>query len=235
MKIIKIVGLSFCLMGCSIGASPDDPRFAPVIPDMADMPKPAHGSLFNQSYQLALYEDRKAHQVGDIITVMLVEKTQAKKDAKTHLKKNDAAAISNPTVLGTSFDFGLPKMGHYNPLKTRHHLNFDSSLSGSRQFTGEADSNQSNELQGGITVTVAQILPNKNLLVRGEKWITLNQGSEFIRVSGIVRPEDIAPDNSVQSTRIANARITYTGTGSLSNSNKPGWLSKFFNSGWMPL
>ena len=101
-------------------------------------------------------------------------------------------------------------------------------------FNGQADSSQSNSLDGSITVSVVDRLANGNLLVAGEKWITLNQGEEFIRVQGIIRPVDIRPDNSIPSTKVADARITYSGKGELANSNKPGWLSRFFNSPWFP-
>jgi flagellar L-ring protein precursor FlgH len=103
-------------------------------------------------------------------------------------------------------------------------------LSGSRSFEGEADASQSNSLSGAITVTIADVLPNGNLVVRGEKWLTLNQGEEFIQVSGIVRPQDVTTANTVLSTQIADARITYSGKGTLADSNRMGWLARFFNS-----
>ncbi len=83
-------------------------------------------------------------------------------------------------------------------------------------------------------MTVAQRLSNGNLLVRGEKMLTINQGQELIRISGIVRPQDILQDNSVPSTRVADAQIGYTGKGSLADANTQGWLSRFFSSKWMP-
>jgi len=81
---------------------------------------------------------------------------------------------------------------------------------------------------------VAQRLSNGNLLVRGEKWLTINQGQELVRISGLVRAQDIEQDNSVDSTRVADARIAYTGHGTLADANTQGWLARFFNSKWMP-
>ena len=107
-------------------------------------------------------------------------------------------------------------------------------IAGDRTFDGKSDSSQSNKLEGSITVTVAERLPNGNLLVRGEKRITINQGQEFVRLQGIVRPVDIGPANTVPSTKIADATITYTGKGALADSNRQGWLSRFFNSPWFP-
>ena len=82
---------------------------------------------------------------------------------------------------------------------------------------------------------VTNVLPNGYLVVRGDKWVTINTGQEFVRVTGIVRPEDIDPDNSVDSTRVGNARISYSGTGQLAEANRQGWLSRFFSSSWWPL
>jgi len=111
---------------------------------------------------------------------------------------------------------------------------FQGSLSGSSTFDGKGASSQSNSLAGDITVTVVQRLPNGNLVISGEKWVTLNQGQEFIRLSGIIRPEDIYPDNSLLSNRIANAQITYSSKGVLAAANKMGLISRFFNSVFHP-
>ena len=97
-------------------------------------------------------------------------------------------------------------------------------------FKGDAKSNQSNSLNGQISVHVLRVLPNGNLIIRGEKWLTLNTGQEFIRLTGIVRAEDVSSANTVESTRVANARISYSGKGSLAESQEAGWLSRFFMS-----
>src|SRR5690606_36893934 len=109
-------------------------------------------------------------------------------------------------------------------------INTGVEFGGERGFNGEADANQSNSLTGSITVTVADVLPNGLLGVRGEKWITLNNGDELIRLSGLIRPEDVGPDNSVLSIRIADARSTYSGTGAFANASKPRRASQFFMS-----
>jgi flagellar L-ring protein precursor FlgH len=107
-------------------------------------------------------------------------------------------------------------------------------LSGDSSFDGIGSSSQSNSLLGDITVTVVQRLPNGNLRIRGEKWVTLNQGREFIRLSGIIRPDDIEPDNSLESYRIADAQITYSSKGVLAAANRMGPISRFFNSIFHP-
>ena len=101
-----------------------------------------------------------------------------------------------------------------------------------QEFDGQGSSSQSNRLDGNITVTVADVLPNGNLYVRGEKWLTLNQGEEFVQVAGIVRPVDIAADNSVPSYKVADARITYSGKGLLDDANEPGLIARLFMKFW---
>lgn len=230
-KAISLFSLISCisLSGCAsmYSAAPDDPRFAPTIPEISENPKAIKGSLFIENVNLSLYEDIKANKVGDIITVKLVEVTRASKDAKTNLKKEHDFNTKITALLG-----GLPSFTLKNIpiLNSSSRKNLDNTFDFDNVFRGNADSQQNNSLKGDITVTVAQILPNSNLVIRGEKWITLNQGSEYIRLTGIVRKEDIGPNNEVLSTRIANARISYSGTGDLANTNKQGWLGKFFNS-----
>jgi flagellar L-ring protein precursor FlgH len=124
------------------------------------------------------------------------------------------------TVLGVS-----PSLGDYN---------MQTSVTQDRELKGEAGSDQSNSLSGSIAVTIAEILPNGLMMVRGEKWMTLNRGEEFIRIQGLIRPEDVQPDNTILSTRLADARITYSGTGDLANANKQGWGARFFNSEYWP-
>ena len=128
--------------------------------------------------------------------------------------------MANPTVLG------YPVTRDGVPI-------FSGNLSGDQAFSGEGWSTQSNRLDGSVTVTVVEQLPNGNLFVQGEKWLTLNQGKEFVRVSGIVRPVDILADNSVSSEKVANARIEYAGKGALADANRMGWLARFFNSPWI--
>ncbi len=223
----RISIILICLLtiaGCAqvLPPQPNDPYYAPVIPGVVRVPVNAQptGAIFSEQNAYFLYSDRKAAQVGDLITILLDESTNASKNADTEIKKSDANTLA-PTISAR-----VPSYGG-NP------ISFD--IDSNKQFKAEADSAQANSLSGTITVTVAQVLPNGNLFVKGEKWLTLNQGNEFIRIAGIIRPEDISTDNTISSTRVANARISYSGTGDLGESNKMGWLSKFFNSSWFPL
>ncbi|HEY1145949.1 MAG TPA: flagellar basal body L-ring protein FlgH, partial [Allosphingosinicella sp.] len=105
----------------------------------------------------------------------------------------------------------------------------DASMGGNSAFDGKGQATQSNALSGEISVTIAEVYPNGTMLVRGEKLVTLNRGDEYIRIAGIVRPEDITPDNRILSTRVADARITYSGTGEIARASRQGWLQRFFS------
>jgi flagellar L-ring protein precursor FlgH len=215
---VALVGL--LLAGCATQPAREDAQWAATAPKETDTPPLADGSIYHDNRNMELFADSRAHRAGDILTIVLVESTQASKKASTSTGKTDKTALDAPTILGQGLSIGGKSAGI--------------SLGGDRSFSGDGSSSQSNQLTGQITVTVAQRLTNGNLLVRGEKWLTINQGQELIRISGIVRPQDIGQDNSVASTRVADARISYTGRGSLADSNTQGWLSRFFNSKWMP-
>ena len=205
----------------------DTASYAPTSPQPEKLAPATQGAIFQAGQEISLFEDAKARRVGDIITVVLVEQTTASKQADTNTSKKQDTQLDNPTILGAPLSFNMP--GGSNRV-----LNLGTTLSGSRSFAGAGDSSQSNKLQGNVTVTVAEVLSNGNLLVRGEKRLTINQGDEYIRFSGIVRPSDIGPDNTVLSTSVANAKIAYTGKGMLDDSNSSGWLASLFNSKWWP-
>ena len=119
-------------------------------------------------------------------------------------------------------------------LKESTQASIDLGYSDSMNTKRESDADQSNSLDGSISANIIQVLSNGNLVIRGEKWISINNGDEFIRVTGMIRSEDINPDNTIDSTRVANARIQYSGTGTFADSQKVGWLSSFFMSDWWP-
>jgi flagellar L-ring protein precursor FlgH len=198
-----------------------DPAFAPVRPVELQPPQQNNGSLYQSGYDVRLFEDQVARRVGDILTITLNERTDAKKDADNEVKKDNTTSISVPTILGKS-----------NREILGYELN--SSLTSANSFKGEGETNQSNELTGNITVTVVEVLPNGNLMVRGEKRVTLNDGDEFIRLSGIVRPVDIDSNNTISSNKVADATIMYTGQGALADASRMGWLARFFNSPLFP-
>lgn len=211
-----------------------DPDYAASYPAVHASPtqsQAATGAIFQGGYDVALFEDLKARRIGDILTIRLSESNQAAKSNNNAVSKSGASSVENPTILGAKPEFLLPGV---LPLAAVANNTLETDLSSTNDYSGKADSKQSNSLTGSITVTIADVLPNGNLLVRGEKRLNLNQGNEYIKISGMVRPVDIGTDNSVLSTKIADATIVYSGDGANADSNKVGWLGRFFMSAAFP-
>jgi flagellar L-ring protein FlgH len=184
-------------------------------------PKPTNGAIYQSDREVALFENPIAHHVGDIVTIVLNEATQAQKSSTTNTNKATSVALPGMTLLGKALTV------HGVPITSN-------SIADTTKFAGEGDSAQSNSLQGYVTVTVQKVLPNGNLYVKGQKWIGINQGQEYVIMSGVIRPIDLASDNSIASSQVANAKISYGGKGALADANAQGWLSRFFNSPWSP-
>jgi len=212
-----LTGLLLLLLAACQSIPKKAKDFAPVPPIKKVAPIKVTGSIYNASTAVLLFEDRKAKRIGDILTIVLNESTNATKKASTSTKKD------NSVETGFSALFGLSSLN-----TGRRSLN--NSLNSSKEFSGSGDSSQSNKLSGTIAVTVISVLSNGNLKIRGQKRLLLNRGEERIQISGIVRPSDITGNNTVSSTQVANARIVYSGKGVISDSNSMGWLSRFFNS-----
>lgn len=210
--------LTLVLSGCASLQEPqaDDPSYAPLVPEPAPRPVMQSGSLFAQNHSNSLYSDNKARHEGDIITVLLVERTQASKKAKTETKKDSSTSID--PIIGLN---GGPVSIGGNVLQFGAGSNSN--------YKGDSKADQSNSLTGDISVNVLRVQSNGNLVIRGEKWLTLNTGKEYIRLTGVIRAEDVDVNNTVESTKIANARIEYSGTGAHHGGQSPGWLSRFFN------
>lgn len=185
------------------------PTYAPAPPEAVQ----ANGGIFQAASGYApLTSGARAATVGDIITITLTESTQASKSNAADTKRDGSIGLTPPSTGPLS-----------NIIKSS-----DIGSSGTNSFKGAGAATQSNSLSGEITVTVAQVYPNGTMLVKGQKALTLNRGDEYIQISGLVRPADITPDNRVLSTRVADARITYTGKGEIARASRQGWLQRFF-------
>ena len=198
--------------------------------DLDELPYPVKleeelspGSLYSESSAIRLFVDRKAYRVGDILTVTLDELTRSSKRADTSFNKKHEVEIPDPTIFGKA---GAHILGHGNSLENSASMN--------RQFSGNGRTGQSNMLVGSVTVMVQAVLENGALFVKGRKTIRLTQGDEVLFISGLVRPEDISPDNRVSSRRLAEAQISYTGKGDLAEANTQGWLGRILNSRFFP-
>ncbi|WP_443641808.1 flagellar basal body L-ring protein FlgH [Candidatus Njordibacter sp. Uisw_039] len=187
--------------------------FSPVLPPVPIEKTVADGSVYSGGINDGLFGDRKAYRVGDIITIILREKTMSEKSAS-----NVTSRTANNNVIPTI-------------------LKGDATLSTAMAAstidnTGKGSTSQSNTLGGDISATVVRALTNGNLIIRGEKMITLNDGNEYIQISGMIRSEDVQPDNTVLSKRIANAEISYSGDGDYVDATKAGWGTKLFYKIW---
>ena len=212
LQRLSLLGAVSVLGACAVIPEQSEPGYETVAPIAMIPPVQNTGGLYQAGYDLVLFEDQRANRVGDIIQVLLVEQMDAAKTSKTEIDKDSKTTVPAPTLFGHLLDdLGI-------------------GLDSSSEFEGEGKSNQSNRLSGSIAVTVSQVLPNGNLMVQGEKWIQINQGGEFVRLKGIVRPSDVSSDNTVLSTHIADAKISYGGRGALDEANVTGWVVRFFMS-----
>ena len=213
------IAAAVLLAGCA-AVAPRTQSYVPAPPP-ALAPHQDNGAIYQAGRSMPLFEDLKARRIGDSLTVVLMESTNASNKASTATKKQDQIGIDNPTLFGrpvTSGGVGI----------------LGASVNSNQAFNGQGNSSQSNSLSGSVTVTVAQVLPNGNLVVRGEKQITLNQNAQTVELSGIVRPVDISPSNTVLSTQVADARIIYSGGGPVGDASAMGWLARFFMSTLWP-
>ncbi|MGE4499376.1 MAG: flagellar basal body L-ring protein FlgH [Hydrogenovibrio sp.] len=228
---IAVAVSSVLLSGCS--TVPErmekfsyEPNYPMNIPTKTE---PKDGSLYQAGDNLSLFDDSRAHKVGDIITINLAEKFDAKKKDEAKYNKtnqqnfglNGQAAIgSNATAFGGNIS--VPGLG------TGIGIGYGSDGT----FNGKSDVKQNSSLSGSIAVTVVEVIPNGNLVIRGEKWITIHEGEEVIRFAGIIRPQDISPDNTIDSAKVADVRLIYKDTGISGDMNRPSAGTQFLHKYW---
>lgn len=208
---LALIGIAFFAAAPAFAkdkVAPD--AFAVSMPAPPPAP-PSNGSIFQGGY-VPLTSGGRAGQVGDIITIQLVERTAATKSNAASTARDGDIGLTPPATGPLSL---------FNPS--------DIAMGGSQAFKGKGDASQSNALSGEVSVTVAAVYPNGTMLVKGEKLLTLNRGDERVQISGIVRAIDISPENRVLSTRVANANIRYVGKGEIARASKQGWLQRFFS------
>jgi flagellar L-ring protein FlgH len=186
------------------------PDFSPTYAAPPPLPA-ANGAIFQGSFT-PLTSGNRAGRPGDLITIDLIERTIAQKSTSAKTGRDGNIGLTPPVTGPLSF---------FSPS--------DVNMGGTQSFKGEGSAAQSNQLSGQLSVTIAEVYPNGTMLVRGEKLLTLNRGDEHVQFSGIVRASDISPDNRVLSTRVADARILYTGKGEIARASRQGWLQRFFS------
>ncbi|MDG6777600.1 flagellar basal body L-ring protein FlgH [Thiomicrorhabdus sp. zzn3] len=213
------------LSGCS--STPERVQqmsFEPNYPlNIPQQTQPNNGSLY-QTGAMTLFDDSRAHRVGDIITITLTEKFDAKKkdEAKYNKSNSQDFGVSTPlNVFGRSAGQVASELGT---------LGVGYGSTGS--FQGKSDVKQNSSLTGAIAVTVVEVIPNGNLVVRGEKRLAIHEGDEVIQFAGIIRPQDIRPDNSIDSTKVADVRLVYKDVGMSGDTGRPSALTQWMNKYW---
>ena len=222
MQRIALACVALLISGCSV-VPPQTLKhstgFEPVFPEPAVTAKPATGGIYVARQSDSWFGRGRNFNVGDVITVLLDEETVANRTSKSDLSR-----VSTNTVAPSALTKKMTSMGG---------LLGGVNLTGgsiTNKGTGVADQNAS--LKGSVAVTVVEVLANGNLVLRGEKQLALSEGSEVIQVAGIIRPDDIAPNNTVLSRRLAHAQIAYRGTGDLAATASPGWGTSLFMKAW---
>ena len=233
IKVVSITGLVVfaALTGCS--SAPERVQhesYAPSYPlNIPKQAQPQNGSLY-QSGAMTLFNDARAHRVGDIITISLSENMSAnKKDEAKYDKSNSQDyGITTPLSLNTPNNlFGRAADGVTQPIRGLG-VGYGSESS----FSGKSDVKQNSSLSGSIAVTVVEVIPNGNLMIRGEKWITIHDGDEVDQFAGIIRPEDIQPDNTISSEKVADVRLVYKDVGMTGNTARAGVITQWLNKYW---
>jgi flagellar L-ring protein precursor FlgH len=222
MKTTRTMGLAGLLLGLAgCGTTPSSIVEHPTTarPVAQAVQTPANGAIYQAAAYRPLFEDRRARHVGDVLTIVINEKTQAGKEASSNAAKTSAVDASIGTVAGI-------------PLKTLQGLTLGAEASA--EYDDESKLNSSNTFSGSVTVTVIEVLPNGNLVVAGEKQIGLDKGTEYVRLSGVVQPDTIQAGNTVSSAKVADARIEYRTSAKFDKAEMMSWMARFFLS-FIPL
>jgi flagellar L-ring protein precursor FlgH len=197
--------------------------FAPVRPLEAQTLDLPTGSILANNAHMSLFQGQRKWKTGDIVTIVLSEATQASRNASLITERK----ANNNALNATWNDVIAPDNGFWGAVVPTMDL---SGVEVGSEGTGTAA--QANTLTGVITAMVTEVMPNGNLIVEGRKQLSLTEGAEFVQVRGIVRARDIQADNTIPSMRMAQAQISYRGTGNLAESTQPGWLSQLIFKYW---
>lgn len=205
--------LPFALAACMADGIAPQPGFAPPPPPAAlTGPAVANGSIFQPGRgYAALHEGQRARQVGDIVTVVLIENISSSKNTSSQTQRDGSVSLTPP---------GAGPLSFLNPEALK--------AASEASFKGTGNAAQRSTLNGAVAVTIAAVFPNGTARIMGERHMGLSQGREFVQFSGLIRLADVSSDNRVLSSQVADAQIVYSGSGAVQRASKPGWLATFF-------
>ena len=223
-RLSLLLGSAVLAAGCA-GTAPQKlshtPEFAPVLPAPQITPRASTGAIFQGRASDNWFGHGRRYQVGDILTVLLNESTQAARQQSANVTREASNNVVPQGITSRVQNLSLP--GKVLGTTLSGALNGVNLNEATIESSGSGQADQRASLSGAVSVSVVEVLANGNLMVRGEKQLALTEGAEVIQVSGIIRPDDISPNNTVQSRRLANAQIAYRGTGDMANAARPGW------------
>ncbi|MDY6980296.1 MAG: flagellar basal body L-ring protein FlgH [Pseudomonadota bacterium] len=215
--ILMFAGCLLLANGCTFvpKKTAEEKSYEPAEPVVVNVPRKDNGAIYQPGMRVSLFENPTASRVGDILTILLQEETSASASSSTNSAKDQQVDMPGPELAGDQVtQNGKPIL--------------QNNLGANRQFNGQGDSAMNSSFEGKLSVTVHKVLANGNLVVRGQKVLLLNQSDEYIRFMGIVRPQDVNPDNTISSHRVADVRVAYSGEGFIASANSMGPLARFF-------
>ena len=231
MTVMGLFSLSACA-GMPFTKKPQAPAVQPVRQQVYNQQArqkkdPTVGAgLWSANGYRGLFQDLRAAQIGDLVTVNIVETSKANKKANTKSGRQSSIEAGISNAMG--WETKLEKLG------VKGSYDNENLFKGSMKndFSGSGETSRDESMTASITARVIDVMPDGNLLIRGSREIKVNNETQFITLSGLIRPSDISPDNTVLSSYIADAKIAYTGSGPISDKQRPGWLTRTLDFVW---
>ena len=226
-RVVMAVGWLLSLGACATlkghhNLKPLRPLPIPATPESLAA-HPANGAIWQTGTNVSLFNDNRANRIGDLITVLIQENSSASNNTNTAINTSDSLNAALTNFFGITPTFGSVAGNAFSP---------SMGATSGQKYGGTGATTQSNTFTAMLEVTVVRVQGNGNLVIEGSKEVLLNGGHEYIRVAGIVRPADVTPQNTILSTQIADARVEYSGDGSIYSAARMPWLARFFLSLW---
>ncbi len=227
---MKITLLMLCLAGAVSGCATPAPRSidSSLIPIQGSGYVMTAGSIWpGETSRNSFFQDLRARNIGDTVTVTIKEKTSATKEATTSTSRVSSNDIALKKLLGLPLQLGMSDfLGQGQPFSPEIASNYDSA------FDGSGTTKRSGQFNASLTARVVEVLRNGNLVIEGKKDTILNNEHQYLVLSGIIRPEDLSVTNSIDSNLISDARIEYSGRGVISDEQNPGWMMRILDNVW---
>ncbi len=236
MRVSLMLIMNYCFFGCAASIPVDNLKsapFIPVVPEVQEVTLVPTGSIFVDEKGSRHFGYKRKYQVGDVLTVILTESTRAQRKSGLEAVKEgtNSPMRSLQSLIATPINAPLRSQSWLRN-QSRDILKATDFEDLTIETKGRGSANQAASLDGALAVMVTQVLPNGNLVIQGQKRLSLSEGSETVKVEGVVAREDVQPDNTVLSSRIAGAQISYLGSGELAEFAKVNWGTRFFNKVW---